>query len=349
MGQFRISENIAINQICLDSTPKQGGGQRRITIFYDGWGQNATPNVVIGAKALSDSFAKIVDKTYDPKRRRVAVTIEAVPNAKGHSYIWDAGGSDKDMIRLIVGKVTNHTGMKFDLIADLGRSENTHDLWVYERIFDPANNDLGTETEIKKILADWQKRLKDQPLKQNTDPINSSNWNCGDALSAFTAANLHDFHSTEGLKYYYSPMKPNAFKQQIKDIKFLNAEIKDGTQRMKEKLAKSGATRLFVVHHSGFSTDGSGRIKASNLTHYLTVVGCNDEATEFLVIDPWPGGLQMKYKSGIFDDGGDGTQARFMGMLRLSFRHSDLSDAGRILATFQPSGGAHEYIVLKGG
>jgi hypothetical protein len=47
------------------------------------------------------------------------------------------------MLSLRVGKVLNHTGMKRDLIADLGRSENPFNLWVYRQIFDPANNDLG--------------------------------------------------------------------------------------------------------------------------------------------------------------------------------------------------------------
>jgi len=349
MGHFKIGKNTVIKEICLDSTPKQSGGQKRITLFYDGWGRDAHPSLVIGSRKLQeDGWAKIVDKMFDAKHPRVQFTIEAVPNASGITYIWDTGGTDNDILSLRVGNVLNHTGMKFDLIADLGRSENPFNVWVYRRIFDPANNDLGNKTVRQEIFKDWQDRLADQPLKQNTDPKDSSKWNCGAFIDSFNRASFGSSHDVWGMRDYIKPMKKNGSGLLIKSIEFLNDEIKAGARRMKNALAQGTATVLFVVHDDKFATDQNGHIRASNLTHFVSVVGCNEAGTEFLVLDPWPGGMRLRYRSGIFDSQG-GALSNFMGTLRLGLRWGDLDSKGEILATPQPKSGSHEYFVVKGG
>jgi hypothetical protein len=349
MGHFKIGKNTVINEICLDSTPKQSGGQKRITLFYDGWGRGAHPSLVVGSRKLQeDQWAKIVDNTFHAKQSRVQFTIEAVPNASGTTYIWDAGGTDNDVMSLRVGNVLNHTDMKFDLIAGLGRSENPFDLWVYRRIFDPANNDLGNKNGREAVFNDWQDRLANQPLKQNTDPKDQRKWNCGAAIDHFNRVSFGRSHDVWGMRDYIKPMKKNGSGLLIKSIEFLNDDIKAGARRMKNALEKGTATVLFVVHHDKFSTDENGRIRASNLTHYLSVVGCNEAGTEFLALDPWPGGMQLKYRSGIFDSQG-GVLSNFMGTLRLGLRWGDLDSKGTILATPQPKSGAHEYFVVRGG
>jgi hypothetical protein len=349
MGHFKIGKNTIVDEICLDSTPKQSGGQKRISLFYDGWGRNTHPSLVIGGHDLQeDGRAKIVNQTLDANQRRVHFTIEAVPNASGTSFIWDTSGTKDDFLSLRVGKVLNHTDMKFDLIADLGRSENPFNLWVYRRIFDAANNDLGNKTVRAEIFKDWQDRLKGQPLKQNTDPKDQRKWNCGAAIDSFNRTSFGGSHDVWGMHDYIKPMKKNGSGLLITSIEFLNDEIKAGATRMKNALEKGTATVLFVVHHDKFATDENGRIRPSNLTHYLSVVGCNEAGTEFLVLDPWPGGMRLKYRSGIFDSQG-GVLSTFMGTLRLGLRWGDLDSKGEILATPQPPSGRHEYFVVKGG
>jgi hypothetical protein len=77
------------------------------------------------------------------------------------------------------------------------------------------------------------------------------------------------------------PMKKNAFGLLIKSIDFLNEEIKAGAQRMKNSLAEGTATVLFEVHDDKFATDQNGQINASNLTHSVSVVGCNEVEPNF--------------------------------------------------------------------
>ena len=119
---------------------------------------------------------------------------------------------------------------------------------------------------------------------------------------------------------------------------------------MKESLAKNAATLLFAVHDDGFNTDENGRIKQTGATHFLSVVGCNEAATEFLTIDPWPGGSAMNYRSGIFDSSENTpTLSKFMGTLKLGMRTGQWAIFGEILATPENHMGAHDYFVLNGG
>ena len=66
--------------------------------------------------------------------------------------------------------------------------------------------------------------------------------------------------------------------------------------------------------------------------HTVLIVGCNEGATEFLYVDPYPGGSTMKYTGGIAADSYNPSKCYFLGLFKvdsqergpvLSYRDSD--------------------------
>ena len=338
MATFRINSAVSIEEICLDSTPKPDGTQKRITLQLAGWKSGSPPNLQGGG-----NFARLVSTSHNANSRVTSFTIEAVKGAKGVSYFLDGSSADTaaKVLRVTVGPVTNHgttpdhPGFQSDLIAELlGRSENPVKLWVYQRILAAGNNNTSISRE------DWDSILADQPLKQITDKQHPERWNCGAALSTFGASYFGTSHYQFGSVRYYKPFKsahPKAANK-MADIEFDDGMVSRGAAKIRHLLEKNIAVTVFVVHDDGFDVQ-NGEIKPTGDTHYVTIVGCDSAGKTFLFTDPWPGGSRLLYNSGIFGD----VNCAFMGLL-------DFSQRGRNIIATSPASmlGAHRYMVLAG-
>jgi hypothetical protein len=244
--------------------------------------------------------------------------------------VFNESSSEDTVLKVTVGQVKNHGGFEYDLVADLlGRSEDPVKLWVYTRMLARENNVVGD-------WATWDTVLKDQPLKQITDPAHPANWNCGASLNRFGNDFFGAKHFLVADKLYYKPFKGTVSSANKADIVQDVAATTQGVKNIKAKLSKGVAVRVFVVHHDPFSVKG-GRIQATGKTHYLTIVGCDSAAKNFLVTDPWPGGCKLNYTSGIFGD----VDSAFMGLLTYDDRWS-------LIYTPPGQRGAHNYWVLTG-
>jgi len=315
--------NITLTDICLDSTPKYGGTMRSITLKLVNWSGD-TPNISSGGTVV------VTSQSHNRATRVSTFSIEAKAYARGVDFVLNSSSEDDSVLKVTVGPVRNHGGFIHDLVADLlGRSEDPVKLWVYTRILAKENNVVGD-------WASWDSVLKDQPLKQITDPAHPANWNCGAALNKFGNDFFGARHFTIGDKFYYKPFGPKVSSANKSDIKFDGPVVTKGIKSIKSSLSKGVAVRVFVVHHEPF-TVGGGRVKASGNTHYLTIVGCDDAGENFLVTDPWPSGSKLTYTSGIFGD----VDSAFMGLLKYSSRWDLI---------FTPVGqrGGHDYWVLTG-
>lgn len=333
MEKFRINSNTAIDQICLDSTSKPSGEQRRITLELSDWDSANKPDIV-GAKG--GQFIRVSVTSHDVKKRVSRFEIEAVQDAKGVAFVWDdsslAPSPDTVVLRVTVGEVTNHDGFKHDLLAQLlGRSEEPKKLWVYQRILKAENNNLLMSRN------DWDRLLADQPLKQNTDPNHPNKWNCGAALNRFGHSYFGPHYAGIKSKRYYKPFRPKAnTTNRVSDIVFDSALVAKGREAIQKLLEKQNAITVFAVHDDGFSVDPSGVIKPTGATHYLTIVGCDKEGKKFLASDPWPGGSRLAYQSGIFGT----VDSAFLGLL--------IYDSNKDQIRTFAQRGWHEYIVLEG-
>ena len=319
MGDFKVGST-TVTDFIIDTT-----APRRLRFQYTGWSKKKKPNIVAGGV-----FLTVIEQGVNKSSGIYEFVVESTQDAEGTSYVADENATDDKLLKLKVGKVTNHNGMIHDMIADLGRSNSAQKVLVYQKILSDKNNAVGDRKT-------WDKLLKDQPLKQITDPDHPAQWNCGAALDKFGNDFFGAKHQTVGNVDYYAPMAKNGKNLKMSDIAFLDDVVADGARRIKNLLSEGTATRVFVVHHDGFSTNALGRIKPSGKTHYLTIVGCNEDATSFLAVDPWPNGSKLMYTSGLL-----GTiDSAFMGRLERSTRGGTL---------FTPAGqrGGHDYQVLSG-
>ncbi|MEJ1161328.1 hypothetical protein [Prosthecomicrobium sp. N25] len=298
-----------------------------------------------GAEPVIETDSDVVrisNISHNKQKHVTRFTIQARGMATGVARIINSASNDPTFLTITVGIVLNHTGMKYDLIAELGRSTDLFRLDVYRRILAKQNNQ-NSETDSKgdQLINDWHnwdRVLKDQPLKQITDPDHPKRWNCGASLNQFGHDYFGDHHFMTEQNYYYTPIKGATINKQAIP---LDKEVADrGRQRIKEKLAKGTAVRVFVGHNDPMAVAG-GRIKANGNTHYLTIVGCNEDATLFLVTDPWPYGNIVDYHSGLYGT----VECDFMGQLswddRWGFLHTDDKTRGRHTGT-------HNYWVLMG-
>lgn len=330
MAKFQINAGIAVENLCLDSTPKTDGTQRRITLRLNGW-VNGKPDI----RAGNGQYARVVNVIHNAKSQVSTFTVEAVPNQSIKTYLYDANAHGKDgpMMGLTVGRVTNHDGFKHDLIADLlGRSEDPVKLWVYQRILAADNNKTGLQWK------DWDKLLADQPLKQITDPNHPNKWNCGAALNQFGVSRFGGDHYRAFSMPYYKPFRPKTTPARVADIQFDEEKLRRGIQKIRELLEKKIAVTVFVAHNDGFTTR-DGIIQQSGNTHFVTIFGCDNAGENFLITDPWPGGSKLLYKSGIFGD----VESLFMGRLKVF-------NQGRLIVASPTNnhGSRHNYVLLTG-
>src|SRR5262249_25503328 len=132
--------------------------------------------------------------------------IEPTRDAQGVGYVL----ADDAVLRVTVGRVTNHSGMAHDLIADLGRSEDPKILRVYQRVLMARNNnDFVDRKDWDHTPRDERPGLADQPLKQITEQRLESKWNCGGALDHFGQNFVlnHGGYTADNV-LYYKPLKP---------------------------------------------------------------------------------------------------------------------------------------------
>lgn len=333
-AKFRINAQVPITQMCVDSTPKANGEQRKVKLQFAGWPAKHPPDL----GAASESFIRVVDVHHDSHTHVTTFSIEPTKGAKGVAYIYDRNDekSDASLLRVTVGEVKNHGDFENDLIAELlGRSEHPVKLWAYQRILSRENNNEAISR------GDWDKLLADQPLKQITDKKRQKEWNCGGALNAFGAKYFESDHYEFDLTPYYNSFVPKKdprthlpTKNMISDLVFERDTISRAATTIRDKLRQKKAVTVFVVHHDGFTVSG-GRINQSNLTHYLTIVGCDSAAKNFLVTDPWPTGSRMQYASGIFGN----VESLFMGKMERF---------DTVITTSAGFRGAHDYTLLTG-
>ena len=162
MAQFQmVGGRTSIEDICIESFPRpQDGRQRQIHLELAGWGRNTPPEI-----STPGNFVRVGRVSHDARSRKSRFWLEPIREAQGVGYVQ----ANDAILRVTVGRVTNHTGMAHDLIADLGWSEDPRILRVYQRVLMARNNnDLVDYADWDHAPTDKVPGLADQPLKQIT-------------------------------------------------------------------------------------------------------------------------------------------------------------------------------------
>jgi hypothetical protein len=255
------------------------------------------------------------NKPFTISKRRLAL------KAVGEGAATISGkGEDKAIsspLKVLAGDFKNHQGMVKDLLADVGRSSKPSLLYQLQRLLHSNTNNLFNQLNDANVA------------KMNTALA------CGRVAKASGEVLIGKVisHSFEKDSSYHMPVRkvtsrddvrydPNVM---LRARRTIAGHVKSGHPVL-VGCAFDPKTSMLKDGHLQATRDGG---------HTVLIVGCNEDqaATEFLYIDPYPGGSTMKYKGGIAADSYP-SKCFFLGLFKV-----ELLKRGPVLRSYRESDG----------
>ena len=220
------------------------------------------------------------DKAFEISRRKFS--LKAIGEGAATLTGVDSHGQIAcGPVKVFAGEFRNFQGMEKDLIADIGRGSNVRLMNMVQRLL---NNDYasifnqGTPDNISKYKS---------PLA------------CGIVAKAGGEAMVGPVvsHSFEKDSSYHKPL----WKLTKRDDIEYDSNFMKRIRRIIGGHVKSGRPVLVgCVYDPKPSMLKQGHLQATqDGGHSVLIVGCNAAYTEFLYVDPWFGGSNLKYTGGI--------------------------------------------------
>jgi hypothetical protein len=254
------------------------------------------------------------NKPFSISKRRFAI------KAVGEGAATISGkGEDKAIsspLKVLAGEFKNHQGMGKDLLADVGRSSKPYLLYELQRLLNSNTNNLFNQLNDANVA------------KMNTALA------CGRVAKASGEILIGKVtsHSFEKDSSYHQPMSKVSSRDDVEyDPKAM--------LRVRRAIAGHVKNGHPVLIGCAFDPKASmlkdGHLQATrDGGHTVLIVGCSDDdlATEFLYVDPYPGGSTLKYKGGIAAD--SYSKCFFLGLFKV-----ELLKRGPVLRSYRESDG----------
>lgn len=210
-------------------------------------------------------------------------------------------------LRVIVGDYEHHTDMTIDLFADkLGKSDDAFKIYTAQRILNGGNDSVGD------ALID-NTNIFDQQSKYNTDAYGKLG--CGELVVDRGQTLFGKDNVNWQPRIYYNAM-PQTARRPLRraDLKYDPAKMLRARAAIGNLLKQGKAVKVGCLHHPERQ---SGPIPQPTLGggHSVLIVGCNDQFTSFLYLDPWVGGSRLVYKGGI-GRSGQTDECFYMGLFK---------------------------------
>lgn len=242
---------------------------------------------------------KILDRPSGSKpltKRRIA--LKAVGEG---ATIISGKGEAKDVsfpLKVLTGEFKYHKGMAKDLLADVGRGTNPKTLYQLQRLLHSATNNLFNQLDDANVKKMQSSLACGKVAKAS-----------GELLIAKVVS-----HSFEKETSYHKPISEVSSRDDVKydpDVMFKArtaiARHVNGGNPVLVGCAIDPKTSMLNGKHLQATRNGG---------HTVLIVGCNEAATEFLYVDPYPGGSTLKYKGGIASDSYPG-KCFFLGLFKV--------------------------------
>ena len=224
------------------------------------------------------------NKPFTISKRRFAL------KAVGEGAATISGkGEDKAIsspLKVLAGEFKNHQGMVKDLLADVGRSSKPFLLYQLQRLLHSSTNNLFNQLNDANVAKMSTALACGRVAKASGEVL------IGKVVS----------HSFEKDSSYHKTMRkvtsrddveydPNVM---LRARRTIAGHVKSGHPVL-VGCAFDPKTSMLKDGHLQATRDGG---------HTVLIVSCNEDeaATEFLYVDPYPGGSTMKYKGGIAAD-----------------------------------------------
>ena len=243
------------------------------------------------------------DKPFTISKRRFAL------KAVGEGAVTISGkGEDKAVsspLKLLAGEFTYHKGMVKDLLADVGRSSNPYLLYQLQRLLHSNVNNLFNQLNDANVAKMHTALACGRVAKASGEVL------IGKVIS----------HSFEKNSSYHMPIRKVTSRD---DVEY------DFNVMLRARLTIAGHVKRGHPVLVGCAIDPkTSMLKDGHLQatrdggHTVLIVGCNEAATEFLYVDPYPGGSTMKYKGGIAANSYP-SKCFFLGLFKVNSREEVL-------------------------
>jgi len=258
------------------------------------------------------------DKPFTVSKRRFAL------KAVGEGARTISGkGEDKAIsspLKVLAGEFRYHKGMVKDLLADVGRGSDASLIYQLQRLLHSNTNNLFNQLNDANV-AKMQSSLACGRVAKAS----------GDALIGKVIS-----HSFEKDSSYHKPISKITSRD---DIEY-DPNVMLKARQVIAKHVRSGHPVLV-----GCATDPSstmlkdGHLQATRTGgHTVLIVGCNDAATEFLYVDPYPGGSTLVYQGGVASDSYHPSKCFFLGLFKVD-SWEDVLGRGPVLSYKDNDGG----------
>ena len=257
------------------------------------------------------------DKPFTPSKRRFAV------KAVGEGAVAVSGkGEDKAVsspLKVLAGEFKNHEGMVKDLLADVGRSSKPSLLYQLQRLLHSSVNNLFNQLNDANVAKMQSSLACGKVAKASGEVL------IGKVIS----------HSFEKDSSYHMPLRKMTRRD---DIEYDPDVMSKARQAIAAHVKRGNPVLVGCATNPNPSMLKDGHLQATrDGGHTVLIVGCNAAATEFLYVDPYPGGSTMKYKGGIAADSYP-SKCFFLGLFKVD-GFQELLGRGPVLRSHRDSDG----------
>jgi hypothetical protein len=248
---------------------------RTVTLMQAGailvGGKNTLPDIT----SSDDHVVKVGRRI---RRHPTEQAFEASATGEGFAWLSCMAGADNAGASLGVcaGKIENHTDMTIDMIADAFRKGDAIKIVQLQRLLDNNSDNLFNENSV----------------------ANERHWGqlaCGTVakvggIKTFSSKTNYTYHS------YHVPLRKV---ERRSDVTYRPGVIGKAAAAIKAKLKTGVPVLVGVVYDPSTAMLSGGELEVTRGGgHTVLIVGCNDNATKFLYIDPFPQSSKLRYEGG---------------------------------------------------
>lgn len=221
------------------------------------------------------------------------------------------GNNISSPLKVVAGEFKNHEGMVKDLLADVGRSSDPSLIHKLQRLLHNDKNNLFNQDS-------------DENIKEFGELA------CGRVTKAGGEKLIGRVISHSYAKDSSYHKRTN--KVTSRDDVVYDPNMMDKVRRAIERHVKNGNPVLVgAAYNPKTSMLKEGHLQAGlSGGHSVLIVGCNAAATEFLYVDPFPGGSKLKYKGGIAHDSYP-EKCHYLGVFKFDYSVKTYLDRGPVL------------------
>jgi hypothetical protein len=213
----------------------------------------------------------------------------------GHTTLsaLNAAGKRLAQLDVVVGSFEKHPAMSIDLIAQIGQGSDSLKIRALQSMLN--NRWLSSDREF--TSGD---NIYEQNSWSNYGVKLKTNLTCG-LVAVHRAEQIFGIPPlNRGDDWYrrpvHEPLRGDTLADRS-DVKYRSEKITAMIAKIVSALNKGQAVPVAVLDSPVGMMIHQGKLVAYETGgHSVTIVGCNDSATQFLYIDPWGGGSWMEYK-----------------------------------------------------